>query len=364
MIDFRHGYLTLFAFCITWSVQSQTSLDDFTRLQGAPKIYQALKIESPITIDGINSEKDWEKAPWSEKFVDIEGSERATPCYDTKVKMLYDDTYLYIYTKLTEPHIWGDIRQHDAIIFHNNDFEVFLKPDLYSEHYFELEINVLNTVFDLMMPKPYRFGGKAQIHWDIKGLKTAVHTEGSINDPTDQDQYWAIEMAIPFLAVKSFGSPNTPKTNSFWRINFSRVQWQHDIEESVYKRREIEGKRLPEDNWVWSPIGLIDMHYPERWGYIQFVEEYGDHHYPETHTIEQIAWNIHYLQRIHRHKHKSYAPSLEQLEGYEVHLKLVLENYSTTYLSNEASTFYTVIVQGLDGKRCYINSLGNFTYHE
>ena len=28
--------------------------------------------------------------------------------------------------------------------------------------------------------------------------------------------------------------------------------------------------KTPEDNWVWSPQGVIDMHRPERWGFVQF----------------------------------------------------------------------------------------------
>ena len=27
---------------------------------------------------------------------------------------------------------------------------------------------------------------------------------------------------------------------------------------------------LPEDNWVWSPQGAINMHLPERWGRLRF----------------------------------------------------------------------------------------------
>jgi len=26
-----------------------------------------------------------------------------------------------------------------------------------------------------------------------------------------------------------------------------------------------------EDNWVWSPQGLIDMHVPDRWGNVRFT---------------------------------------------------------------------------------------------
>ncbi len=26
----------------------------------------------------------------------------------------------------------------------------------------------------------------------------------------------------------------------------------------------------PEDNWVWSPQGVVDMHRPEKWGEVIF----------------------------------------------------------------------------------------------
>ena len=44
------------------------------------------------------------------------------------------------------------------------------------------------------------------------------------------------------------------------------VEWQHQIVESEYRKVPD----TPEDNWVWSPQGVIDMHRPERWGYVQF----------------------------------------------------------------------------------------------
>jgi len=31
-----------------------------------------------------------------------------------------------------------------------------------------------------------------------------------------------------------------------------------------------KGKPIPEFNWVWSPIGVINMHVPNRWGYLYF----------------------------------------------------------------------------------------------
>ena len=57
-----------------------------------------------------------------------------------------------------------------------------------------------------------------------------------------------------------------------WRINFSRVQWQHDLIDGRYYRKKENDKYLPENNWVWSPQGVINMHLPEHWGYIEFAE--------------------------------------------------------------------------------------------
>jgi hypothetical protein len=42
-------------------------------------------------------------------------------------------------------------------------------------------------------------------------------------------------------------------------------------EGTTYKRkREEEGRRLRESNWVWSPTGVIDMHVPQQWGFLHF----------------------------------------------------------------------------------------------
>jgi hypothetical protein len=123
-------------------------------LEIRPNTYTAYKTQDSITIDGISNEVAWNSVEWSSDFVDIQGGE--SPKYQTNIKMLWDETYFYILAKIEEPHVWADISQHDAIIFHNNDFEVFVDPDGDTHNYYELEINALNTVWDLFITKPYR----------------------------------------------------------------------------------------------------------------------------------------------------------------------------------------------------------------
>ena len=40
----------------------------------------------------------------------------AIPAHATRAKMMWDDTYLYVGAMLEEPHLWGTLRQRDAII--------------------------------------------------------------------------------------------------------------------------------------------------------------------------------------------------------------------------------------------------------
>ena len=42
----------------------------------------------------------WRDAPWTEDFVDIEGSKQPAPTFRTRAKMLWDDTYFYIGAEL------------------------------------------------------------------------------------------------------------------------------------------------------------------------------------------------------------------------------------------------------------------------
>jgi hypothetical protein len=242
----------------------------------APRVYVAYRAEQPVRVDGRLDEAAWQGAPWTDDFVDIEGPTKPAPRLRTRARMLWDATNLYIAAELSEPDVWGTITQRDAVIFRDNDFEVFIDPDGDTHQYYELEVNVLGTAWDLFLVKPYRDGGPAINGWDIAGLQVGTSVDGTVNRTTDIDSGWTVELALPWAALREAAHRAAPPSaGDQWRVNFSRVEWETRIVNRHYVKRtdSTTGRFLPEANWVWSPQGVVNMHYPEMWGVVQFSDQ-------------------------------------------------------------------------------------------
>ena len=86
------------------------------------------------------------------------------------------------------------------VIFHDNDFEIFVDPDGDTHYYYEYEVNALNATWDLCLNRPYSDGGHENSTrvfgaqgWDYQPwssaspgappLKCAVFVDGAVNDP-------------------------------------------------------------------------------------------------------------------------------------------------------------------------------------
>ena len=60
------------------------------------KELNAVEIDTPLQIDGILDEADWGKAKPSPRFTQINPYQGEDPNFDTEIKVLYDETYLYL----------------------------------------------------------------------------------------------------------------------------------------------------------------------------------------------------------------------------------------------------------------------------
>jgi hypothetical protein len=278
----------------------------------APRGYLCPRASPAPAIDGRLDDPAWSRASWTDDFVDIEGPARPRPALRTRARMLWDDRYLYVGAEIEEPHVWATLTEHDSVIFRDDDFEVFIDPDGDGHEYYEFEINALGTGWDLLLPRPYKDGGRAVDRWEIPGLKSAVHVEGTINDSRDTDRGWTVELAFPWAVLGELARrPAPPSDGDQWRVNFSRVDWPMQVRQGAY----VKPEGAKEDNWVWSPQGVVDMHRPEAWGYVQFSASAATATFAPDASLPARRWlsQVYYAQRERRRTQGAFARALDDL---------------------------------------------------
>jgi hypothetical protein len=342
--------------------RAQRAPADLEALPFAPRTYVSYRTPSSLHVDGKLTEPAWNAAPWSDDFIDIEGPSRPAPRWRTRAKMLWDDEYFYVAAELEEPDLWATLEERDSVIFRDNDFEIFIDPDGDTHAYYELEVNALGTPWDLMLIKPYRDGGPAVNGWDISGLRVGIDARGSINRPGDRDNGWTVEIAMPWKILKEAAPAHrAPRSGDRWRVNFSRVEWLVDPAAGRYEKRLKPGTKdpLPESNWVWSPQGAIDMHMPERWGYVQFsglAAGAGTEAFVQD-PNERVKWalrRLYYRQRRHLAAKGVYAATVDALNPGDIHVDgLVFQP-----VLEGTATIYRISAAGFGGARVHIDQDG------
>jgi len=81
---------------------------------------------------------------------------------------------------------------------------------------------------------------------------------------------------LPWSGLKALGKANCPpKVGEVWRIGASRCQHFRRNTDTP-DEREIGMLANPRDSysidWSWNSHGFINMHIPERWSRIVFVD--------------------------------------------------------------------------------------------
>ena len=260
--------------------------------------YTAQKIASSINIDGNIYKQQWQNALWSKRFVDMVTGDAGM--YNTQAALLWNDSFLYIAFKAEEPFVEATLTERDSIIFLENDLEVFIEG---RDCYYELEVNAANTVyevffiwkdayekggrfdtaqFDVHQLQAYTFGGDYDrsgasfwkgthprgIRWaftnfDMPGLQTAVQVEGTLNDNTDIDKGWSLEVAIPWISLQLLDSERTipPVQGDVWNMFLGRFQ------KLITSGKEV----IPHPAMALNCHGIYDTHLIEKWSKIGFV---------------------------------------------------------------------------------------------
>ncbi|GAB1597901.1 uncharacterized protein LOC115210583 [Argonauta hians] len=233
-----------------------------------PRTYvvQHLRSET-IEIDGIIDDIAWEHVPWSEKFVDLQGRKGHEPILNTRFKLRWDDNNLYMAAIIQDTHVWANRTDHDSDVFNDNAFELLLDTDRSFHKYKEIGVNAFSTVWDALLTKPYIDGGEALSNWDSR-VRVGVHSDGEINNPNNQGDFWSVEMSLPFsqLLAGSVKTDTKPHHMEIWYANLARSH----IPASAHGDHYHPIPNIRPKWWSWNPTGAYSLHLPNRWGLIQF----------------------------------------------------------------------------------------------
>lgn len=325
----------------------------------APPVYICRYNDKPFQLDGRLDKDFWQDIPFTEDFPDIEGASRPVPRFRTRAKLAWDRENLYIGALLEGDEIWANLLEHDSVIFQDNDFEIFIDPDSDTQAYYEYEMNALNTTWDLLLTKAYRDAGKPVNGFEFHGMRSAVHIDGTLNKPGEQNRFWSVEVVLPFAALKECAAENrAPVSGEYYRVNFSRVQWTVDVVDGVYQKRMREGTQtpLPEDNWVWAPTGVINIHYPELWAFVFFSdgkEPEDSFRIPDDEYRKWELRKLYYAEQAHFDEKGVYTDNLIALKEILTWLSPCEANQTVAELPYQIrTTFHTfeIICPTADGE--------------
>lgn len=191
-----------------------------TASAGERPSYTIYRAGSPISVDGRLDEPAWVGAPDVGAFV--------FPWYEkgkkeqTIAKMLWDDENLYVAYICEDSRIWAEHNARDSAVYEDDCVEVFVAPDPdRPASYFNIEMNVLGIFLDQFHPD----GPKAPVpgEWNGVGIEISTSIVGTLNDDRDEDQYWILEAAIPFINFSGVAKQAPPAPGDLWNLNLNRL---------------------------------------------------------------------------------------------------------------------------------------------
>ena len=202
-------------------------------------------------MDGKLEEPVWKRARWTANWTHPSGKGGQKP--KTRAKFVWDSDNLYVGVESIDDDIWSTLEKRDSNTWEQEVIEVFIDADGDKKDYLELQVTPANVVFDAKFSRHRSPLGAARA-WNMKGLRTAVHVDGTLNKRDDTDKAWTVEMVIPASEVP--GAKHPIAAGQSWKVNLFRFDWPKN-----QKRQNAVS---------FSPPVVPDFHALDAFGAIKF----------------------------------------------------------------------------------------------
>lgn len=252
-----YGRVLMFVFVIlgvTVFAQSEKKLS-----LGDHQIFKVSKATQTITVDGKLHEEAWQNTEVRtlDYFYRIE---KTTDKQQSKYRMLWDEAYLYVFFECQDEFITAREKNRDGQPYLDDCAELFLipVPDSLNMHY-GFEVNLYRASNDFIWFNNFYHNQSGMIKSYDPDFEVAVQVHGTINNNTDKDEAWTMEMAIPLKHFKGLDKFFPVKSGNRWAFLAVRQD-----------RNDASGDRRSTSTIF--PIYDIDksVHQPNRFGLLQF----------------------------------------------------------------------------------------------
>ena len=220
----------------------------------AMMIYQPIRLSSPLTIDA-----NWDKNPWlraPEARLTHYMGEKPEHFPDTRVKLAWDDSAIYVIFRVKDKFVRSVHRNHQDPVYRDSCVEFFFIPgEETGMGYFNLEMNCGGTMLFHHQTAP-RTGSVSIRNEQIEQVMVAATLPPIIDPEIEQDTTWVVEYRIPFSILGEYHDFEIPEKGMRWRANFYKC-----------------GDDTSHPHWLtWAPVDLPnpDFHQPEYFGWIEF----------------------------------------------------------------------------------------------
>ena len=148
------------------------------------------------TIDGELDDATWSE-PGGRTGPFTTGGATAKPYSDARV--VWRDGTLYLALYAADEDIIAPMTAHDGPLWTGDSFRVVFRR---GEQEFAIEVSPRGVVTDGSKAP----GGLFDARWE-SGVRVGVDRDGTVDDPSDEDEEWIVEMAIPMNALGLTGTP-------------------------------------------------------------------------------------------------------------------------------------------------------------
>ena len=188
-----------------------------------------------MTIDGKMDEACWNRAE-ARGFDHYYAVESPDEKQKTSFRVLWDDQHLYLLYACEDKFLTSEETRRDGVPYLDDCAEIFIipVPDRLDTH-LGFEINLLKAANDFVYFNGYYHGKDKILKSYNPEIEVAVSLDGTLNDHSDEDRGWTMEMAIPVSLFAELTDFYPLQTGSRWA--FQAVRQDRNRLNSTHRSR-------------------------------------------------------------------------------------------------------------------------------